>query len=96
MKKIPKFKNVDEEIEFWLTHGSADYIDWSKSKRTTFPNLKPSSKVVSMRLPETLLNDIKFLAHKRGVSYQSLMRTFLYEKAREELKKIDLFFSLEE
>jgi len=84
MKKIPEFKNDEEEREFWLTHDSTDYIDWSKAKRVTFPNLKPSTKTISIRLPETLLSDIKFLANKKDVPYQSLIKMFLYEKIEEE------------
>jgi len=87
MKKIPEFKSEDEEREFWSTHDSADYIDWNKAKRVTFPNLKPSTKTISIRLPETLLSDIKFLANKRDVPYQSLIKMFLYEKVEEELRK---------
>ena len=85
MKKIPKFKSEDEEREFWSTHDSLDYIDWSKAKRIKFPNLKPSTKTISIRLPETLLSDIKFLANKKDVPYQSLIKMFLYEKIEEEL-----------
>ncbi len=85
MKKIPKFKSEDEERKFWSTHDSSDYIDWSKAKRVTFPNLKPSTKTISIRLPETLLSDIKFLANKKDVPYQSLIKMFLYEKIEEEL-----------
>jgi len=84
MKKIPEFKNKDKEREFWSTHDSTDYIDWSKAKRVTFPNLKPSTKTISIRLPETLLSDIKFLANKKDVPYQSLIKMFLYEKIEEE------------
>jgi len=87
MKKIPEFKNEDEEREFWSTHDSADYIDWSKARRITFPNLKPSTKTISIRLPETLLSDIKFLANKKDVPYQSLIKMFLYEKIEEEFSR---------
>jgi len=87
MKKIPEFKNEDEEREFWSIHDSTDYIDWSKAKRVTFPNLKPSTKTISIRLPETLLSDIKFLANKKDVPYQSLIKMFLYEKIEEEFGK---------
>ena len=87
MKKIPEFKNEDEEREFWSTHDSTDYIDWSKARRVTFPNLKPSTKTISIRLPETLLSDIKFLANKKDVPYQSLIKMFLYEKIEEEFSR---------
>ena len=78
-KKIPAFKNDAEEASFWLTHDSTDYVDWSKAVRATFPNLKPSTKTISLRLPEYLLNSIKALANQRDVPYQSLMKILLAE-----------------
>ena len=69
LKKIPKFKNEDEEREFWANSDSTDYINWEKSKRITFPNLKPSTKTISIRLPESMLEEIKSLANKRDVPY---------------------------
>ncbi|MDP1574307.1 MAG: BrnA antitoxin family protein [Coxiellaceae bacterium] len=78
-KKIPKFKTLSEENNFWEAHDSADHIDWSKAKRVTFPNLKPSVKTISLRLPEHLLNAIKTLANKEDVPYQSLMKLLLAE-----------------
>lgn len=78
-KKIPKFKSAKEEKEFWETHDSADYIDWEKAKKTQFTNLKPSTKTISLRLPEPLLNDIKILANKKDVPYQSLIKILLAE-----------------
>ena len=88
MKKIPTFKNEDEEREFWATHDSADYIDWNKAKKVVFPNLKPSTKTISLRLSESLLDELKFLANKKDVPYQSLMKVFLTEKVQEEIDKI--------
>jgi predicted DNA binding CopG/RHH family protein len=85
LKKIPKFRNEDEESEFWSTHDSTDYIDWSKAVRATFPNLKPSTKTISLRLPQSLLDGIKVLANKRDVPYQSLMKIML-AKAVEEMR----------
>jgi len=76
-KKIPKFKTATDEQNFWQHHDSADYIDWSKAKRAQFPNLKPSTKTISLRLPEGLLNEIKILANKEDVPYQSLMKILL-------------------
>jgi predicted DNA binding CopG/RHH family protein len=78
-KKIPKFKTVAEENKFWETHDSADYIDWSKAKLASFPNLKPSTETISLRLPESLLNEIRVLAHKEDVPYQSLMKILLVQ-----------------
>jgi len=86
VKKIPKFKSEEEERNFWLTHDSTDYIDWGEAEKTTFPNLKPSTKTISIKLPETLLFDIEFLASIKGIPYRSLIETFLYEKIREELR----------
>ncbi len=88
MKKIPKFKNEDEEREFWSVHDSTDYIDWNKAKKAVFPNLKPSTKTISLRLSESLLDELKFLANKKDVPYQSLMKVFLSEKVQEEIDKI--------
>ena len=88
MKKIPRFKNEDEEREFWATHDSAEYIDWNKANKVVFPNLKPSTKTISLRLSESLLDELKFLANKKDVPYQSLMKVFLTEKVKEEIGKI--------
>ncbi len=84
-KTIPHFDNEDEEREFWATHDSTEFIDWDRAeKNPTFPRLKPSTRSVSIRLPESLLARLKMLANKRDVPYQSLMKTFLAEKVREE------------
>ncbi len=85
MKKIPKFKSEDKEREFWDSHSSTDYINWSKGKRARFSELKPSEKSISLRMPEFLVEDLKFLANRQGVPYQSLLKTFLAEKVRQEL-----------
>jgi predicted DNA binding CopG/RHH family protein len=76
-KKIPNFKNEEEEREFWATHSPLDYFNSNKSKRGVFPNLKPSLKSISIRLPEDLLVEIKTLANKKDVPYQSLVKIFL-------------------
>jgi predicted DNA binding CopG/RHH family protein len=84
-KSIPQFKNEDEERDFWATHDSTDYIDWSKAeKNPTLSNLKPSTRTVSIRLPESLIASLKTLANKRDVPYQSLMKIFLSERVKEE------------
>ncbi len=85
LKKIPKFKNLDEEQMFWATHDSTDYIDYSRVELGFYPELKPSSKTISIRLPESLLEAVKVLANKRDVPYQSMMKVLLAEKIREEL-----------
>jgi predicted DNA binding CopG/RHH family protein len=84
MKKIPTFKNEDAERKFWAEHDSSEYVDWSKAKRAVFPNLKPSTKTISLRLPESLLEQLKLLAHKRDVPYQSLLKIFLAERIERE------------
>ena len=75
--KMPNFKNEDEEREFWATHSPLDYFDSKKFKRGSFPNLKPSLKSISIRLPEDLLAELKTLANKKDVPYQSLAKIFL-------------------
>ena len=86
-KKMPVFRSEDEEREFWATHDSADYLDWSQARRTVFPNLKPSTRTISLRLPESILSGLRVLAHKRDVPYQSLLKVFLAEKVEEELRR---------
>jgi len=76
-RKIPHFKNEDEEREFWATHSSLDYFDSKKLKKGVFPNLRPSLKSISIRLPEDLLVELKTLANKKDVPYQSLVKVFL-------------------
>lgn len=81
LKKIPKFKNEDEEAEFWNTHSSVDYIDWSKAKNVIFPNLKPTSRSISIRIPEYIINEIKIKANKLDIPYQALMKQYIAEGA---------------
>ena len=85
MQKVPKFENEGEEREFWDARDSTDYIDWTKSKRVILPNLKPSTKTISLRLPESMLDELKLLANKRDVPYQSLLKIFLAERISQEL-----------
>ena len=80
MKKIPDFKTEQEEREFWDAHDSTEYLDMSKAQLVVFPNLKPTTKAISLRLPEDLLAKIKAKANKMDVPYQSLMKTWLAEK----------------
>jgi predicted DNA binding CopG/RHH family protein len=82
-KKIPDFKNENEEREYWSQTDSADVIDWKKGKTAHFPRLKPSIKTISLRLPEAMLDSLKMLANKEDVPYQSLMKVYLGEKIRE-------------
>ena len=76
-KKIPKFKTEDEEREFWATHSSLDYFDLSTARQVSFPNLKPTTKSISIRLPESLIDELKMLANKMDVPYQSLAKIYL-------------------
>ena len=86
-KKIPKFKNEEAERVFWASHDSTEYLDWSKAERgPVLPKLRPTLKTISLRLPASLLAELKLLANKRDVPYQSLLKMFLSERVRDELK----------
>ncbi|OGK12678.1 hypothetical protein A3C98_05280 [Candidatus Roizmanbacteria bacterium RIFCSPHIGHO2_02_FULL_37_15] len=84
-KAIPKFKNEDEERKFWAKADTSEYFDWDKAEEVIFPNLKPSTETISIRLPEWLLARIKQLANSRDVAYQSLIKIFLAERVQKEL-----------
>ena len=88
VKPIPNFKNEDEEREFWAAHDVTDYFDMEKAEMAIFPNLKPSTKRISIRLPENLIFRLKQIANKKDVPYQSLMKIFLAEKVKEELTPV--------
>ncbi len=79
-KAIPRFVNEAEERTFWEKHDSAEYLDWSKAQRAVLPNLKPTTKTISLRLPQHLLDAIKAAANSRDVPYQSLIKVWLQEK----------------
>jgi len=85
MKKIPKFSSESEERKFWSKSDSTEYIDWDKAKNLVLSNLKPSTKKISLRLPESMIEELKLLANKRDVPYQSLLKIYLSEKIHEEL-----------
>jgi predicted DNA binding CopG/RHH family protein len=87
LKRVPKFKNEDDEREFWAEVDSTDYIDWSEAEIVSLPKLKPSTKTISLRLPETMLEEIRTIANKHDVPYQSLIKIILKEKIDEELKR---------
>jgi len=70
-KSLPKFENEDQERAFWAEQDSAEYVDWSKAKKAIFPNLKPTSKTISLRLPGFLLDELKLIAHKRDIPLRS-------------------------
>ena len=82
-KKIPTFKIESEERDFWEAHDSSDYLDWSQAQAVSMPNLKPSTKTISLRLPESLLDSIKIEANKRDMPYQSLIKAWLSEDVKE-------------
>ena len=86
LKPIPKLETEDEEREFWATHDSTDHVDWNRAQPATFSRLKPSTRTISLRLPEPLLDRLKMLANKRDVPYQSLLKIFLAERIEEELR----------
>lgn len=82
--KLPRFKSEDEEREFWSTHSTVDYIDSFKPVKFDLSKLKPSTKTISIRLPESMIDQLKRLANKRDVPYQSLLKILLGEKIKEE------------
>ena len=84
-KKIPKFKNEADERRFWQQNDSSDYIDWSEAEEAVFSQLKPSTRTISIRLPESMIEELKLLANKRDVPYQSLLKIFLSERIDAEL-----------
>lgn len=84
---VPHFDSETEEQEFWASHDSSEYVDWSEARQVILPNLRPSTKTISLRLPELLLEELKLLANKRDVPYQSLLKIFLAERVAAELRK---------
>jgi predicted DNA binding CopG/RHH family protein len=86
LKPIPSFRSDDEERAFWATHDAVDYFDLSKARRLTFPDLKPSTETISLRLPAALLADLKVLANAMDVPYQSLLKVYLAERVADELR----------
>ncbi|MBF0483111.1 MAG: BrnA antitoxin family protein [Candidatus Omnitrophica bacterium] len=86
IKIISRFKSEKEERKFWGSHDSTEYVDWSKAKRVTFPNLKPTCRSISFRLPVYMLDQLRVLANKQDVPYQSLLKTFLADRLKKELK----------
>ena len=85
-KPIPRFKSEDDERVFWSKKDSMDYIDWDDGKPVVLPNLKPSQKTISLRLPEMMLAHLNVLANKRDVPYQSLLKSFLAERIAKEMR----------
>jgi predicted DNA binding CopG/RHH family protein len=87
MKPAPEFQSEDEEREFWATHDSTEFIDWRSARHRTFPNLKPTLRTISLRLPVCMIEDLKVLANKRDVPYQSLLKVFLAERLEKERRR---------
>lgn len=79
-KPVPRPKTEAAERAFWQEHDSADYVDWTRARRVRLPDLKPSTATISLRLPESMLEELKVLANQRDVPYQSLLKVFLAER----------------
>ena len=88
LKKAPKHRSEDDERSFWAKADSTDYIDWSKARPLVLPSLKPTLKTISIRLPEHMIAELKLLANKRDIPYQSLLKLFLAERIDAELKNL--------
>ena len=86
MKKTPKFKSEAEERRFWQEHDSTEYVDWSGAREVMLPKLKPSTRTISLRLPESMLDALKLMANKRDMPYQSLLKMFLSERLDAEFR----------
>ena len=85
-KTIPDFATEDEGRDFWATQDSTEYIDWDLVEAAVLPKLKPTTKSISLRLPESMLNQLRLIANKRDVPYQSLIKLFLTERIEQELR----------
>jgi predicted DNA binding CopG/RHH family protein len=86
-KPVPEFRSEDEEREFWAAHDSTEFIDWQSAGRRKFPNLKPTLRTISLRLPVSMIEDLKVLANRRDVPYQSLLKVFLAERLEKERRR---------
>lgn len=84
LRKLPKFRNEKDEFAFWANHDSTEYVDYSKAKKGLLPKLKPSTRTISIRLPESLIEHLKVLANKRDLPYQSLLKMYLIERVEQE------------
>jgi predicted DNA binding CopG/RHH family protein len=86
-RAIPEFRTEDEEREFWAGHDSTEYIDWTTARQRKLPNLKPTLRTISLRLPVSMIEDLKMLANRRDVPYQSLLKVFLAERLEKERRR---------
>ncbi len=89
-KKVPRFRSENGERSFWAKADSTDFVDWTKAQTPAMPQLKPTLKTISLRLPEPMLAELKLLANKRDVPYQSLLKMFLAERIERELRKTQI------
>ena len=89
LKEIPTFRNEDEEREFWANQDSTEYVDWDAAEPAVFVQLKPTTRSISLRLPVPMLNELRLLANKRDVPYQSLIKIFLKERIDEEMRRVE-------
>lgn len=85
-KDIPNFTTEEEERAFWATHDSTEFLDWDKAETVVLAHVKPTTKSISLRLPASMLNQLRLIANKRDVPYQSLIKLFLMERIEQELK----------
>jgi len=88
MTKRRRFKSEDAEREYWASHDSTEQLDWKRARRVTFPKLEPSVRTISLRLPESMRDELKLLANRQDVPYQSLIKVFLAERIRCELEDV--------
>jgi predicted DNA binding CopG/RHH family protein len=86
-KQVPEFRSEDNERKFWAEHDSTEFIDWKSAGRRKFPNLKPTLRTISLRLPVSMIEDLKVLANRRDVPYQSLLKVFLAERLEKERRR---------
>lgn len=87
MKVMPKFESEKQERDFWENNDSSEFVDWSQAESVVMPKLKPSTKKISLRLPEIMIDELKVLANKQDVPYQSLLKSFLADRIHLELGK---------
>ena len=86
-KQVPEFQTEDEERKFWAQHDSTEFVDWASASRRKLPNLKPTLRTISLRLPVSMIEDLKVLANKQDVPYQSLLKVFLAERLEKERRR---------
>jgi predicted DNA binding CopG/RHH family protein len=86
-KPVPVFSSEQDERKFWAKHDSSEYVGWAAARRRSFPNLRPTLRTISLRLPESMIGHLKILANKRDIPYQSLLKQFLAERLQRELAK---------